>query len=218
MGYHKIIEAIKKPDVSGRPTWISGTNRADLPKLFKELGFKKGVEIGVSWGKNIVDYCKEGLEIYGVDPWDADTDEDKFRKIISIEGKYGRTIEGVYQLAQERTKDYPNCKLMKMTSMEALDHFPDRSLDFVYIDGNHSFGHIAMDLMKWNRKVKRGGVIAGHDYFSHDQKTQRTYRAIGNIVDAFAKSYDFKKWYVLGSKIKKQEEDNELSFLFIKHW
>jgi hypothetical protein len=212
-----IKEVLKLP-VSGSPIWIPNCNRSDLPKLFKELGFKKGVEIGVSWGQNIVDYCKEGLEIYGIDPWDAETDEDKFRKLVSIDGKYGSTVEGVHQLAKERTKDYPNCKLMKMTSTEALDYFPDRSLDFVYIDGNHSFGYVAMDLMKWNRKVRKGGAIAGHDYYSHNPKTRRQFRAVGTIVDAFAKNYDFKNWYVLGGKEKKEGDDENLSYLFFKHW
>lgn len=212
----KIEEALKIPNVSGRPIWIPDASRDDLPEFFKRNGFKKGVEIGVSWGQNIVGYCEAGLEIYGVDPWDADTDEDKFRKIVSIDGKYGSTIDGVFKLAKERTAKYPNCKLMKMTSMEALKYFPDRSLDFVYIDGNHSFGHVAMDLMKWNRKVKKGGVIAGHDYHSTNPVTRRKYRAIGNIVDAFAKTYDFKTWYILGNQ--EDGKDVNLSFMFVKHW
>lgn len=202
----------------GNPYWIPDCKRADLPEFFKSLGFKKGVEIGVSWADNIIGYCEAGLNIYGIDPWDADADEDKFKKIVSIDGKYGSTIEGVFQLAEERTGKYPNCMLMKMTSMEALDYFPNRSLDFIYIDGNHSFGHIAMDLMKWNRKVRKGGVIAGHDYYSHSPISHRKYRAVGNIVDAFAKTYDFKNWYVLGSREWQEGEDMDLSYFFIKHW
>lgn len=215
---NKIAEALKKSNVSGDPIWIEGTNRTDLPKFFKKQGYKKGVEIGVSWGENIVDYCEAGLEIYGVDPWDAHTDEDEFRKLVSIDGKYGSTVDGVYSLARKRTEKYPNCKLMKMTSLEALNHFPDRSLDFIYIDGNHSFGYVAMDLMKWNRKVRKGGAIAGHDYYSHNPITSRRFRAVGNIVDAFAKNYDFLTWYVLGGRKREKGDDENLSYLFIKHW
>lgn len=204
----------------GNPYWIPGASREDLPEFFKERGYRKGVEIGVSWGQNIVGYCKAGLEIYGVDPWDAHTDEDKFRTIVSIDGKYGRTMDGVHRLAKERTEAYPNCTLLKMTSMDALALFPDRSLDFVYIDGNHSFGHVAMDLMKWSRKVRRGGAIAGHDYYQTNPTTARRYRQIPAIVDAFARTYDFTNWYVLGTKNPKPGERNDgsLSFLFFKHW
>lgn len=210
-----LLEGIRQ---TGNPYWIPGVKRADLPSFFVSQGFKKGVEIGVAWGQNIVDYCEAGLEIYGVDPWDPETDEDPYRKIVSIDGKYGKTIEGVYQLAKERTAKYPNCHLMRMTSMEALDHFPDRSLDFVYIDGNHAFGYVAMDLMKWNRKVRKGGIIAGHDYYTHNPTQQRVYRGIGSVVRAFAEAYDFKNWFVLGSKKEQEGEDHTLSFMFIKHW
>lgn len=205
MGDIKIIEELKR---KGTPAYID-CPRSDLPLLFKELFFKKGVEIGISWGQNIVDY--KDFEMYGIDPWDADTDEDKFRKVISIPGEYGNTVEGIERLARERTESYPSIHLMKMTSLEALNHFPDRSLDFVYIDGNHSFGYVAMDLMKWNRKVRKGGAIAGHDYGSFNPQTRRQLRAVGNIVDAFAKTYDFENFHVLTG-------DENWSYLFFKHW
>ena len=66
----------------GNPYWIPGASREDLPILFKELGFKKGVELGVSWGQNIVDYCKAGLEIYGIDPWENSRDN-IYKKIVT---------------------------------------------------------------------------------------------------------------------------------------
>lgn len=205
-------EAMK---MKGNPYWIPDAIRADLPAFFKSLGFGKGVEIGVSWAQNIIGYAEEGFEIYGIDPWDPNTDEDTFRKVISIPGNYGKSAEGVYRLAKERTEKYPNCHLIRKTSFDALEDFPDRSLDFVYIDGNHSFGYVAMDLMKWNRKVKKGGVIAGHDYYS--TQGARGLRQIRHVVDAFAKAYDFENWYVLGTPESKRQ-DREFSFLFFKHW
>lgn len=205
--YQTIVEGLKE---KGCPAHIN-SSRDELPKFFKEYGFKKGVEIGVSWGENIVKYGDAGLDIIGVDPWDPHTDEDEFRKLVSIDGEYGSTIEGVERLARERTQKYPNIELMKMTSLQALKYFEDRSLDFVYIDGNHSFGYVAMDLMKWNRKVRKGGAIAGHDYGSHNPKIARNLRAVGNIVDAFAKTYDFKNFHVLTG-------DESWSYLFFKHW
>ena len=198
-------------DKKGKPFWIPGASRRDLPALFKDLGFKKGVEIGVSWGENIVDYCEAGLEIYGIDPWQNSRDN-FYKKIVSIKG--GRTIDEVYEIAKERTKDYPNCHLIKKLSMDALDDFPDRSLDFVYIDGNHGFGYVAMDLQQWNRKVRKGGIIAGHDYYSTENVP--FVKHVGNVVDAFVKSYDFENFWVLGTK--DDFKDRDLSYFMIKHW
>lgn len=212
----KLIDAIKH---KGNPFWIPDCSRDELPEFFVQLGFKVGVEVGVSWGQNIVDYAKAGLKIYGVDPWE-DSEDNIYKKIISIPGEHAKTIEDVYKYAIERTAPYPNCTLIRKTSIEAAKDFPKRSLDFVYIDANHAFGYIAMDLMKWADKVKKGGVIAGHDYYS--TQGDRQIRHVGNIIDAFAKSYDFTNWYVLGRKNEEREEnekfDRELSYMFFKHW
>lgn len=212
----KLIDAVKQ---KGNPFWIPDCTRSELPEFFKGLGFKVGVEVGVSWGQNIVDYAKTGLRIYGVDPW-ISYEDDVYRKIISIPGEHARTIEDVYNYAVERTSPYPNCTLIRKTSVEAANDFPKRSLDFVYIDANHAFGYIAMDLMKWADKVKKGGVIAGHDYYSTQR--DRSLRHVGNVVDAFAKSYDFTNWYVLGQKNEDRDPeerfDRELSYMFFKHW
>ena len=210
----KLIDAIKE---KGNPYWIPDCTRSELPEFFKELGFKVGVEVGVSWGQNIVDYCKAGLKIYGVDPW-KDSEDNIYRPISSLNPKVNKTINDIYKLAIERTAPYSNCTLIRKTSIEALDDFPKRSLDFVYIDANHAFGYVAMDLMKWTDKVKKGGIVAGHDYFS--TKGIRSLRDVGAVVDAYVKSHDIENWYILGRKNREEGErfDRELSFMFFKHW
>jgi hypothetical protein len=206
----KIADGIKYK--KGTPYFIPNCSRADLPEFFVQNGFKRGVEIGVSWAENIIGYCEAGLEIYGIDPW-KDSEDNIYRKIVSIPG--GKTIDDVYNMAVERTNKYPNCKLIRKLSMDALVNFEDRSLDFVYIDGNHGFGYVAMDIAKWTSKVKKGGIIAGHDYL--DTIKHRNYRHVRYVVDAFASSNDFANWYVLGRK-EDEKHDRALSWLMIKHW
>lgn len=215
----KLIDAIKE---KGNPFWIPDCVRAELPEFFLQLGFKRGAEIGVSHAENLANYCKAGLEMFGIDPW-IDYEDDPFKRIISVSGKYGRSIEGVYQLAQERTAKYPNCTLIRKTSMDALADFPDRSLDFVYIDGNHKFGYVAMDLWKWSRKVRKHGIIAGHDYYTVEEgRWRREHRGVPLVVDAFVKHSDINNWYIIGRKNEVREEgervDPALSFFFFKHW
>ena len=53
--------------------------------------------------------------------------------------------------------------LVKSLSADAVNDFPLGSLDFVYIDGNHSPPFIREDLENWYPRVKPGGVLAGHD-------------------------------------------------------
>jgi hypothetical protein len=51
-----------------------------------------------------------------------------------------------------------------MDSKEASKLFNDESLDFVYIDANHTYEAVKEDLKCWYDKVRVGGVVMGHDY------------------------------------------------------
>ena len=52
----------------------------------------------------------------------------------------------------------------KMTSVEGAELFEDGSLDFVYIDGLHTYKGVIDDITAWKQKVKPGRWIGGHDY------------------------------------------------------
>jgi beta-1,4-mannosyl-glycoprotein beta-1,4-N-acetylglucosaminyltransferase len=49
-------------------------------------------------------------------------------------------------------------------SWEAAELYPDESLDFVFIDAAHDYESVKKDIAAWYPKVKRTGIIAGHDY------------------------------------------------------
>jgi hypothetical protein len=42
----------------------------------------------------------------------------------------------------------------------------DESLNFVYIDGNHRFEYVLQDITNYWSKIKKGGIIGGHDFKS----------------------------------------------------
>ena len=188
--------------------WIPDCSRDDLPKFFKELGFKTGLEVGVDEGVFTKKFCEEGIKMYGVDPWSSYYDyHDK--------PSFDKCTELIYQKAKKNLEGY-DCTIIRKTSMDAMPDIPDRSLDFVYIDGNHSFGHVAYDLMGWSKKVKKGGVISGHDYYCVEPKYKRVVRQVGFAVDAFVKSYDIENWYILGEPQGKN--DGWLSYIIFKNW
>jgi predicted O-methyltransferase YrrM len=53
---------------------------------------------------------------------------------------------------------------IKLESIAASKNYPDQSLDFVFIDANHSYEAVKDDIQSWYPKVKTGGYIGGHDY------------------------------------------------------
>ncbi len=127
--------------------------RTDLAKYFAQLGFKAGAEIGVFRGEYAKVLCENipGLKYYGIDPWCVNN---HMRNHIR---------RGKYKLTKKNLAPY-NATLVRKTSMEAVKGFADASLDFVYIDGNHQFDYVVSDIIEWTKKVKKRGIVSGHDY------------------------------------------------------
>jgi len=73
----------------------------------------------------------------------------------------GKIIEGEFDKVMTRN---PNVIKVKERSYIAASKIKNNSLDFVYIDADHSYESVKMDIASWLPKVKNGGVIAGHDY------------------------------------------------------
>lgn len=63
----------------------------------------------------------------------------------------------------EPVKDYYT--LHQMTSEEASKLYEDGSIDFLMIDGDHSYEGVVKDLQNYLPKMRPGGLIAGDDAF-----------------------------------------------------
>src|SRR5260221_412005 len=102
--------------------------------------------------------------------------------------------------------------------MEAVEDFEDESLDFVYIDANHEFRYIAEDLCEWTKKVKKGGIVAGHDYFYTKTGSGVDHWHVAYVLNAFIAAYDISDWYLLGRKnpLEGEKRDKWRSWMFIK--
>jgi len=71
-----------------------------------------------------------------------------------------------------------------------VEQIKDKSLDFVYIDGDHTFDFVIMDIILWFKKVKVGGVVAGHDFYP--------FRRAGVIpaVTTFTHEHFIYEWHI----------------------
>jgi hypothetical protein len=85
-----------------------------------------------------------------------------------------------FQQAMEVAKQYVGrVAVLRMDSVRAASSFDDKSLDFVYIDGDHSYEGAKRDILAWAPKVKSGGVLAGHDYYNNPPFAVR--RAVAEV-------------------------------------
>lgn len=73
-------------------------------------------------------------------------------------------------------------------SHEAVRSFADNSLDFVYVDANHAYTSVREDLRLWYRKVRPGGILAGHDFV--DGNFPQGEFGVASAVREFAKEVE----------------------------
>lgn len=205
----KLYDAVRT--LKGREVDIPDVGRDDLPEFFKEMGYKVGAEIGVAQGAFSETLCKGGLTLFSVDPYidypDYHTPDNQAR------------LDKEYDEARDRLSKYPNCTLIRKTSVEAAQGFENNSLDFVYLDGHHAFKFITEDLHEWSKKVRRGGCISGHDFVHSAVKDGPFVCHVKHVVRAWTDAHGIKNWYVLGNKHfvdGKEKRDRWRSWLWIK--
>lgn len=99
-----------------------------------------------------------------------------------------RNMEIVYDILCEQYKHDKRVKLIKSTTAEFLTQLATNSLDFVYIDADHTYPAVMSDLHHSLRVVKSNGFIMGHDYVSGPGYEQ--YGVI-QAVDEFCAKHGF---------------------------
>jgi hypothetical protein len=125
-----------------------------------------GAEIGVGWGRNS-EFFLQNLPIktlYCIDPWEPYDGPNK-GSIFATKEKANEH----YREAMKRLKPFKDkAVILEMTSKEASEQVEDNSLDFIFIDGDHSYDAVINDLNLWWPKVKVSGVFSGHDWSYFD--------------------------------------------------
>lgn len=191
------------------PIEIPNVGRDDLAKWLGFWGFNRGAEIGTAAGEYAVKLCENNpsLALTCVDPW---TVYEGYRD-YSSQAK----MSEMYEQAKQRLKPY-NVGFIRNYSREAWLHFPDEYLDFVYIDANHELPWVINDIIDWGKKVRHGGVIAGHDYYRSKLKDSRNHTV--EAVNAYTSAYRIRPWFLLGSKAKAPGtvRDDSRSWFWIK--
>ena len=200
-----IEEGIK---LRGKFVEIPDVGRDDFALFLARNGYKTGVEIGVNQGEYGITLCKAGLKMYGVDCFENYVG---YKRVGEYKTPYKEAV------ANLKGYDY---KIIPKYSMDALEDFEDNSLDFVYIDGNHTLPYICMDIFGWERKVRRGGIISGHDYATilgfGERKAPKTFDGVHvkTGVDACVSVMKIPKLYVLGGKFENRIDKWRSWFFF----
>lgn len=119
-----------------------------------------GCEVGVAEGRSSFDFLSMGITLYMVDAWQTldqlgdggfeqswhdQNYSDAFDRVRSFKGKF---------------------VILRGKSVDMAEYVENGSLDFIYIDADHSFAGCLADLNAWVPKVRYGGIVAGHDFLN----------------------------------------------------
>jgi hypothetical protein len=178
-----------------QPIDIFTATRGDLANVFAELNFNVGAEIGVQRGEysEVLLKANPGLKLYSIDSWKSYRD---YRDHTSQQ-KLGRFHkEPVKRLAAYGRRS----RIIQGFSLDAVKRFRRNDLDFVYIDGNHTFDWVIQDIIEWSRRVRSGGIVSGHDYIRRLNPSPGV-----NVIQAthaYVKAHGIKPWFTVGGATK----------------
>ena len=174
-------------------------NWRSLVELLAGRPHRIGAEVGVFEGE-----CALGLlrglphleRLICVDLWERNEDfakasPNKGGKIFNADWNNVLSIFTATVLRQYGRRVSP----MRMSSLEAAGMLKDESLDFAFIDANHSYEYVLADIKAWSPKVKMGGLIAGDDYVN--KPTYGVIQAVNECFDSFEVDKRSRVWHTI---------------------
>jgi len=142
------------------------------------------VEVGTWKGRSAIAMCdaldgKDGVSFHAVDTFLGNEGIERMHE------RHGAEIaeDRIYREFLENSRPYPFVEVVRLSSAEASTQFETESIDLLFVDADHSFDQVLLDIRNWFGKVKVGGVIAGHDYpkFDVDRAVHTHFSSVGSV-------------------------------------
>lgn len=146
----------------------------------------EGVEVGTLFGEYAECILATWPGILNVvDPWIQQPSK------IYKDGCNAVDFEEAFERTKLRLKQYEHrTRFWKMFSLDAVAHFKSESLDFVYLDGNHSLKSVREDIRAWWPIVRSKGILCGHDFY--DKHSDYHECGVKTAVEEFAAENNLK--------------------------
>lgn len=150
-----------------------------MAKVINAHSYTKIAEVGVYKGRfmmGILWVCPMLTEYWGIDSWcdlhNPDYNEPNMAKMTDADW------EEAYLSVVAGTRAYRVAQLIRADATKAAAIFPNGYFDLVFIDADHSYEAVLHDLKVWTPKVRRGGLMTGHDMI---RKTPGVEKAVGEF-------------------------------------
>lgn len=151
-----------------------------------------GAEIGVRIGE-FSDFLLQNIrlkKLHLIDPWMLYTNGPQINDGFGANKADQNKIDGWYD--EVKTKFHNEIKnnqiiIHRLKSQDAVSSFDNEYFDWIYIDGDHTYNGVKLDLELYWPKLKSGGFMTGDDYCEN-----HLWFGVKKAVDEFVKINDLK--------------------------
>jgi hypothetical protein len=149
--------------------WFTDAD-AEVYRIIAEAIPENGIvaEVGTWLGRSLgafMQFCEEKgktPKIHAIDTFKGTLSEGEAH--AGIVAAHGGSIRSAFEKNIAQFTLSKNVIVHEADSVVVAQALADARLDAVFIDGDHTFDAVTRDVAAWWPKVKKGGIIAGHDY------------------------------------------------------
>jgi len=165
---HELFDLLEYWDYKTEMGWFSEIANQDmkrfdfLDEIIKHHNFKIGAEVGTGTGKTAMELLQRNSKLHLIQVAYYPGPD-----ILPGDDITYCTCQKARRLWWRRVKHHVHDKrvtVLEGKSQQVVRQVKDGSLDFVFIDADHSYKECLQDIRLWFLKVRRGGLVCGHDF------------------------------------------------------
>ena len=159
---------------------------SDIKKSGKVI--ERMLEIGSYAGDSAKIFKEEFPDsiLFCVDPWENGYDPND-------SSSYLHPMEKIEDIFNQKILNLKKIIKAKLTSDEFFSIIPNNYFDFIYIDGCHKYEYVKRDIINSIKKLRVGGILAGHDYIDQAH-LKGVYKAVNELLGHPDKLYEDGSW------------------------
>jgi predicted O-methyltransferase YrrM len=138
--------------------------------IFVELGCYKGKSTSFIVTE-IINQNRDVL-VFAIDSFEGATESNDLKEVEAYKGidniqeSFNKNLTPIMKYLSTNHLPYSRLMVNKNYSDIAAENFKDNSVDVIFIDAGHSYESVKKDIEAWLPKMKKGGIMAGHDYWA----------------------------------------------------
>jgi DNA-binding LacI/PurR family transcriptional regulator len=139
-----------------------------------------GAELGVMRGHFTFHLLREFplLHMVAVDLWQVLPASDE----VGAQTYASKDWQDILANFRRLTDPYKDrLTVLRMDTVAAADRFGDGTFDFVFIDAMHTYSAVKAEIAAWRPKVRKGGILCGHDYTNAENRFPGVKRAVDEV-------------------------------------